>query len=116
MHAACVRIPSVQVHNSNKPWARTLPNRPIECAVLHCRFSVPQQRASVAKLLQYDWLTVLPAHGRRARMRDAVHRLEVRHVCGGKEVAAGAALVMSLGGGGWGVGEVAAASVVQPRA
>lgn len=38
-------------------------------------YSVPQQLDSVAALLQYDWLHVLPAHGRRAHLRDAAHRL-----------------------------------------
>jgi len=45
------------------------------CLVL-CRFSFPGQLASVAKLLQYDWLHVLPGHGRAAHLRDAAHRLE----------------------------------------
>jgi len=39
-------------------------------------FSVPIQLDSVAKLLQYDWLRVLPGHGRPAFLRDAAHRLE----------------------------------------
>ncbi|GLC46394.1 hypothetical protein PLESTB_001520600 [Pleodorina starrii] len=38
-------------------------------------YSVPEQLRSVAKLLQYDWLHVLPAHGRRAHLRDATARL-----------------------------------------
>ncbi|KAG2488220.1 hypothetical protein HYH03_013214 [Edaphochlamys debaryana] len=38
-------------------------------------YDFPQQLKSVAKLLQYDWLHVLPAHGRRARFRDAAARL-----------------------------------------
>jgi glyoxylase-like metal-dependent hydrolase (beta-lactamase superfamily II) len=39
-------------------------------------FSVPQQLASVRKLLQYDWLHVLPCHGRPVHLRDAMHRLQ----------------------------------------
>lgn len=39
-------------------------------------YSVPTQLSSVAKLLQYDWLHVLPGHGRMAHLRDASHRLE----------------------------------------
>jgi len=39
-------------------------------------FSVPIQLDSVAKLLQYDWLRVLPGHGRPAYLRDAAHRLQ----------------------------------------
>lgn len=38
--------------------------------------SVSEQLDSVAKLLQYDWLHVLPGHGRPAHLRDAMHRLE----------------------------------------
>lgn len=37
---------------------------------------MPGQLASVAKLLQYDWLHVLPGHGRPSHLRDAAHRLE----------------------------------------
>lgn len=37
---------------------------------------MPQQLDSVAKLLQYDFLHVLPGHGRPAHLRDAAHRLE----------------------------------------
>jgi hypothetical protein len=37
---------------------------------------MPIQLDSVAKLLQYDWLHVLPGHGRPAHMRDATHRLK----------------------------------------
>lgn len=37
---------------------------------------MPIQLDSVAKLLQYDWLHVLPGHGRPAHMRDATHRLQ----------------------------------------
>lgn len=38
--------------------------------------SVPQQLESVHKLLAggYDFLHVLPGHGRAARLRDAAHR------------------------------------------
>lgn len=39
-------------------------------------FSVPQQLQSVQKLLDYDWLHVLPGHGAPARLRDAAERLE----------------------------------------
>jgi glyoxylase-like metal-dependent hydrolase (beta-lactamase superfamily II) len=39
-------------------------------------FSVPQQLESVRKLLQYDWLHVLPCHGRPVHLRDAMHRLQ----------------------------------------
>ncbi|KAF8073027.1 morn3 [Scenedesmus sp. PABB004] len=38
-------------------------------------YSVPQQLESVRKLLQWDWLHVLPGHGRPAHLRDAAHRL-----------------------------------------
>ncbi|EFJ40407.1 hypothetical protein VOLCADRAFT_44402, partial [Volvox carteri f. nagariensis] len=38
-------------------------------------FSVSEQLRSVHKLLQFDWLHVLPAHGRRAHLRDAAARL-----------------------------------------
>ncbi|KXZ42833.1 hypothetical protein GPECTOR_115g327 [Gonium pectorale] len=38
-------------------------------------YDFPLQLASVAKLLQYDWLHVLPAHGRRMHLRDAAARL-----------------------------------------
>lgn len=41
----------------------------------YCWFSVPMMLDSVAKLLEYDWLTVLPGHGRRCHLRDAAHRL-----------------------------------------
>lgn len=51
--------------------ARRLPH-----SIVLCRFSIPQQLDSVAKLLQYDWLHVLPGHGRPAHLRDASHRLE----------------------------------------
>ncbi|GIL48345.1 hypothetical protein Vafri_4623 [Volvox africanus] len=37
-------------------------------------YSVPEQLRSVTKLLQYDWLHVLPAHGRRAHFPDATAR------------------------------------------
>lgn len=40
-----------------------------------CWHSVPMQVESVAKLLQYDFLHVLPGHGRRLHLRDAAHRL-----------------------------------------
>ena len=39
-------------------------------------YSVPVQLDSVRALLQYDWLNVLPGHGRRAQLRDAAHRLQ----------------------------------------
>lgn len=39
-------------------------------------YSVPLQVESVAKLLQYDFLHVLPGHGRPMTFRDAAHRLE----------------------------------------
>jgi len=38
-------------------------------------YSVPTQLESVAKLLDYDWLHVLPGHGKPATLRDAPHRL-----------------------------------------
>jgi hypothetical protein len=38
--------------------------------------SVPLQLASVARLLHYDFLAVLPGHGRRRHLRDAAHRLQ----------------------------------------
>ena len=38
-------------------------------------YSVPIQLQSVAKLLDYDWLHVLPGHGRPVTLRDATHRL-----------------------------------------
>jgi hypothetical protein len=38
-------------------------------------YSVPLQLQSVAALLQYDFTTVLPGHGRRRHLRDAAHRL-----------------------------------------
>lgn len=53
------------------PRLRRLPH-----SIVLCRFSIPQQLDSVAKLLQYDWLHVLPGHGRPAHLRDASHRLE----------------------------------------
>jgi hypothetical protein len=31
--------------------------------------------ASIAALLAYDWLHVLPGHGRAAHLEDALHRL-----------------------------------------
>lgn len=37
---------------------------------------MPMQLDSVAKLLQYDWLHVLPGHGRPAHLKDAAHRLQ----------------------------------------
>ncbi|KAG2424776.1 hypothetical protein HXX76_014200 [Chlamydomonas incerta] len=40
-----------------------------------CWHDFRQQLRSVAGLLQYDWLHVLPAHGRRAHLRDAAARL-----------------------------------------
>lgn len=46
------------------------------CLCWCCRFSIPIQLDSVAKLLQYDWLRVLPGHGRPAYLRDAAHRLQ----------------------------------------
>uniref|UniRef100_A0A7S2QTB2 Metallo-beta-lactamase domain-containing protein n=1 Tax=Chlamydomonas chlamydogama TaxID=225041 RepID=A0A7S2QTB2_9CHLO len=39
-------------------------------------YSVSKQLDSVRKLLQYDYLHVLPAHGRQLHLRDAAHRLE----------------------------------------
>eukprot|EP00882_Tetradesmus_deserticola_P006364 GHRQ01006693.1.p1 GENE.GHRQ01006693.1~~GHRQ01006693.1.p1 ORF type:complete len:352 (+),score=131.49 GHRQ01006693.1:263-1318(+) len=39
-------------------------------------FSVPKQLDSVRKLLAYDWLHVLPCHGRPVHLRDAMHRLQ----------------------------------------
>jgi hypothetical protein len=52
-------------------------DRPGELHVFvdHCWFSVPLMLDSVAKLLRYDWLTVLPGHGRRCHLQDAAHRL-----------------------------------------
>ncbi|KAG1677467.1 hypothetical protein FOA52_001923 [Chlamydomonas sp. UWO 241] len=38
-------------------------------------YDVSTQLASVSKLLDYNWLTVLPGHGRRWHGRDAEHRL-----------------------------------------
>ncbi|GIL74646.1 hypothetical protein Vretifemale_4570 [Volvox reticuliferus] len=38
-------------------------------------YSVPEQLRSVTKCLQYDWLHVLPAHGRRTYLSDATARL-----------------------------------------
>eukprot|EP00798_Chlamydomonas_sp_ICE-L_P007413 gene7413-542_t len=43
--------------------------------------SIPLQLQSVRELLQYDWLRVLPGHGRQKNLRDAFHRLEaVNHL------------------------------------
>ncbi|WIA16117.1 hypothetical protein OEZ85_012836 [Tetradesmus obliquus] len=39
-------------------------------------YSVPRQLESVRDLLQYDWLHVLPGHGRPVHLRDALHRLQ----------------------------------------
>jgi hypothetical protein len=39
-------------------------------------YSVPQQLASVRKLLDYDWLRALPGHGRPMHLRDATQRLQ----------------------------------------
>lgn len=39
-------------------------------------FSVPQQLDSVHKLLDYDWLHVLPGHGRPVHLKDSLHRLQ----------------------------------------
>eukprot|EP00878_Enallax_costatus_P012479 GHUV01013032.1.p1 GENE.GHUV01013032.1~~GHUV01013032.1.p1 ORF type:complete len:282 (+),score=98.25 GHUV01013032.1:632-1477(+) len=39
-------------------------------------YSVPKQVESVRKLLDYDWLHVLPAHGRPVHLRDSLHRLQ----------------------------------------
>jgi hypothetical protein len=36
---------------------------------------VPEQVKSVQKLLDYDWLHVLPGHGAPARLADAADRL-----------------------------------------
>uniref|UniRef100_A0A7R9VJC2 Metallo-beta-lactamase domain-containing protein n=1 Tax=Chlamydomonas euryale TaxID=1486919 RepID=A0A7R9VJC2_9CHLO len=38
--------------------------------------SLPRQLENIQKLLQYDWMHVLPGHGRRFHARDAAHRLE----------------------------------------
>lgn len=38
-------------------------------------FSVPEQLRSVQKLLEYDWLHVLPGHGLPASVKDASERL-----------------------------------------
>jgi hypothetical protein len=42
-------------------------------------YSVGEQLESVRKLLlgRYDFLHVLPGHGRPGHMRDAAHRLEL---------------------------------------
>jgi hypothetical protein len=40
-------------------------------------YSVPKQVDSVRILLNYDFLYVLPGHGRPRRMRDAAHRLQL---------------------------------------
>lgn len=37
-------------------------------------YSVPKQVESVALLRNYDFLFLLPAHGRRLRLRDAEER------------------------------------------
>uniref|UniRef100_A0A383W828 Metallo-beta-lactamase domain-containing protein n=1 Tax=Tetradesmus obliquus TaxID=3088 RepID=A0A383W828_TETOB len=39
-------------------------------------YSVPRQLESMRQLLQYDWLHVLPCHGRPVHLRDALHRLQ----------------------------------------
>lgn len=39
-------------------------------------YSVPEQVRSVQKLLQYDFLHVLPGHGRPAHIKDATQRLQ----------------------------------------
>lgn len=39
-------------------------------------FSVPEQLNSVRKLLDYDWLHVLPGHGRPVHLTDSLHRLQ----------------------------------------
>ncbi|GBF90426.1 hypothetical protein Rsub_03422 [Raphidocelis subcapitata] len=39
-------------------------------------FSVPEQLESVRKLLDYDWLHVLPGHGPPVRVKDAAERLK----------------------------------------
>lgn len=42
-------------------------------------YSFDKQLVSVQALLNWDWLHVLPGHGRRAHLRDAVHRLRAVH-------------------------------------
>lgn len=39
-------------------------------------FSVPRQVESVRKLLYYDWLHVMPGHGRPVHLHDSMHRLK----------------------------------------
>ena len=39
-------------------------------------YSVPLQVESVQKLLQYDFLNVLPGHGREIHLKDAAQRLK----------------------------------------
>eukprot|EP00879_Flechtneria_rotunda_P000416 GHRR01000510.1.p1 GENE.GHRR01000510.1~~GHRR01000510.1.p1 ORF type:complete len:346 (+),score=81.89 GHRR01000510.1:166-1203(+) len=39
-------------------------------------YSVPEQVKSVRKLLDYDWLHVLPGHGRPAHLKDSMQRLK----------------------------------------
>ncbi len=47
----------------------------IASLLLHDRFSVEKQLESIAKLLGYDFLHILPGHGRPFHLRDAHHRL-----------------------------------------
>ncbi|CAL8463636.1 g3170 [Coccomyxa elongata] len=42
-------------------------------------YSVPEQIESVRKLLHYDFLHVLPGHGRPRSIKDAAHRLQLIH-------------------------------------
>jgi glyoxylase-like metal-dependent hydrolase (beta-lactamase superfamily II)/ferredoxin len=51
-------------------------------------FSVPKQLESVKKLLDYDWLHVLPGHGRPVHLKDALHRLQaVTHLLAGHGIS-----------------------------
>ena len=40
-------------------------------------YSVPEQVNSIRKLLDYDFLHVLPGHGRPGHLRDAAHRVQL---------------------------------------
>lgn len=38
---------------------------------------MPLQVENVRKLLDYDWVHLLPGHGRPMRLKDAAHRLQL---------------------------------------
>ena len=40
-------------------------------------YSVPEQVKSIKKLLDFDFLHVLPGHGRPGHIKDASHRVQL---------------------------------------